>query len=290
VSPVIEVMLNGVVLGGMYTLVALGLNLQYGIARIMNLSYGEVLMAAAFGTFFTVTLYGANPFLTLAVTMPVAFAMNWLVYQLFFRPLIKQRGARGSFESDTILVTFGLLFVVQNAALITWGADYRGYTFMADAVEIFGTRYAANRLVALVAACVIGLGAYAFLRYSRTGMALRAIAVDPTAAQLVAIDVRRYSGFAFAAGGALAAAAGSLVSMFLTFNPSVGVVFTMKALIVVILGGVGNMMGCLAAGIILGMAESLGGYLVDPGLTLAINYGIFVVVLLARPTGLFATR
>ena len=125
------------------------------------------------------------------------------------------------------------------------------------------------------------------LTRTRSGTAMRAVAVDPIAAQLVAIDVGRASAFAFALGGAMVAAGGVLISMFLTFNASMGVVFTMKALIVVIMGGIGNLIGALAAGLLLGLAETLVARLVDPGLTLAVNYALFLAILLWRPTGLF---
>ena len=122
---------------------------------------------------------------------------------------------------------------------------------------------------------------------TRTGMAVRAVAVDPRAARLVAIDVTKVSALAFAAGGALCAAAGALVSMFLTFSVSGGVIFTMKALVIVIMGGVGNLGGTLIAALILGMTEVVVGRLIDPGLTLATNFVIFLAVLLVRPAGIF---
>jgi branched-chain amino acid transport system permease protein len=144
-----------------------------------------------------------------------------------------------------------------------------------------------NRLIALLFAAAIGGLIYLALTRTRGGTALRAVAADPVAAELVAIDVGKASAFAFALGGALVAAGGVLISMFLTFNAAMGVVFTMKALIVVIMGGIGNLAGTLAAGLLLGVAETLVARLVDPGLTLAVNYALFLAVLLLRPTGLF---
>ena len=125
------------------------------------------------------------------------------------------------------------------------------------------------------------------LRYTRFGAALRAITIDPVAAGLVGIDVRRYSALAFAAGGALAAASGMLVSTFISFSATTGVEYTLKALIVVIMAGVGRVTGTLAAGLLLGVVESIGGYLIDPALTIAINFALFMLILLLRPTGLF---
>ena len=155
-------------------------------------------------------------------------------------------------------------------------------------MHVLGSTLAVNRLIALAFAAVIGAALYLALTRTRAGTAIRAVAVDPVAGQLVAIDVRRASAFAFALGGALVAAAGVLVSMFLTFNASMGVVFTMKALIVVIMGGVGNILGALVAGPpARASPRPLVARLVDPGLTLAATYALFLAVLLSRPTGLF---
>jgi branched-chain amino acid transport system permease protein len=284
---IFEVLLNGVVLGGMYALLAFGLNLQYGVARIMNLSYGEFLMTSAFAAFWFFTLYKIDPLLSALFSVPVSFAANWLIYRVVLTPLVRRAATRDRLEADSILVTFGLLFVIQGTALLNWGGEYRGYTYLAVPLDIFGATIAANRLLACAIAYLLGIAAFLVLKYSRVGTALRALAIDPVAAQLVAIDVPKLSGLAFATGGAMIAAAGTLVSMFLSFNPTVGVIYTLKALIVMILGGVGSMLGSLVAGLILGLAENLGAYLVDPGLTLAINFAIFLLILLLRPRGLF---
>lgn len=283
-----EVLLNGVVLGGMYALLAFGLNLQYGVARIMNLSYGEFLMTSAFAAFWFFTLYSIDPLLSALFSVPLSFVANWLIYRLVLTPLVRRAPNRDALETDSILVTFGILFVIQGTALLNWGGEYRGYTYLAVPVDVFGATIAANRLLASSVAYALGIGAFLVLRYTRVGLALRALAIDPIAAQLVAIDVPKLSGLAFATGGAMIAAAGTLISMFLSFNPSIGVIYTLKALIVMILGGVGSMLGSLVAGLILGVAENLGAYLVDPGLTLAINFAIFLLILLLRPKGLFA--
>jgi branched-chain amino acid transport system permease protein len=142
-------------------------------------------------------------------------------------------------------------------------------------------------MMAFALAIVVGSALYLALTRTRIGTAIRAVAVDPSAARLVAIDVAQTSALAFALGGAMVAAAGVLVSMFLTFSATTGVVFTMKALIVVVMGGVGNLLGCLVAGLALGLSEALVATFVDPGLTLAVNYALFLGVLLIKPSGLF---
>jgi branched-chain amino acid transport system permease protein len=278
---------SGLVLGGMYALIAMGLTLQYGVARIMNLAHGELMIAAAFAALWLFTSAAVNPLLGLVLVVPAAFAISWAVYRLLLTPLVRRAPNRDALEVDSILATFGMLFVIQGVMLVMFGGAYYSYSFLAFPVNIAGAIVAANRLLALAFAAVIGLALYLYLTRTRLGTAVRAVAVDPNSAPLVAIDVKATAALAFAFGGALVAAGGVLVSMFLTFNANIGVVFTMKALIVVIMGGVGNLLGCLAAGLILGLAETFVATFVDPGLTLATTYAIFLIVLLIRPQGLF---
>jgi branched-chain amino acid transport system permease protein len=283
----LDIALSGLVLGGMYALIALGLTLQYGVARIMNLSYGEFLIAAAFAAFHFYVGASVNPLVGLVAILPASFVVNWLFYRIVLTPLVRRAKNQGMLEVDSILATFGVLFVIQGVMLVTFGGQLYSYSYLSVPVSILGATLAANRLLALGFALVIGGGLYVALTRTRTGTAIRAVAVDPVSAQLVAIDVRRASAFAFALGGALVATGGVLVSMFLTFNTAMGVVFTMKALIVVIMGGVGNLMGALVAGLLLGIGETAVARLVDPGLTLAATYSLFLTALLIRPAGLF---
>jgi branched-chain amino acid transport system permease protein len=283
----LDILLSGLVLGGMYALIALGLTLQYGIARIMNLSYGEVLIAAGFAALYLYTGMAVNPVLGMIVVVPGAFIANWLLYQIVLMPLVKRAKSQGALEVDSILGTFGILFVIQGVMLVTFGGSLQSYSYLSVPVHILGTTLAANRILALVFALIIGGALYLFLTRTRYGTALRAVAVNPDAARLSGIDIRAASALAFAAGGAIVGAGGVLVSMFLTFSAAMGVVFTMKALIVVIMGGVGNMLGALVAGVLLGISETAVARLVDPGLTIAVTYALFLIVLLWRPTGLF---
>ena len=283
----IEAVLSGLILGGMYALVALGLTLQYGVARIMNLSYGEVLIAAAFCAWWLFTSAAIGPLLGLLIVVPAAFGVSWLLYRLLLDPLVRRAKTRDALEVDSILATFGLLFVVQGVMLVAFGGAYYSYAFLAVPVNILGATVAANRLLAFGVAVVLGIALYLCLMRTRAGTAVRAVAVDPQSARLVAIDVRATAALAFALGGALVAAGGVLVSMFLTFNANLGVLFTMKALIVVIMGGVGNLLGALVAGLILGLTETFVATWIDPGLTLAATYALFLALLLIRPQGLF---
>ena len=286
-SLALDILLSGLVLGGMYALIALGLTLQYGIARIMNLSYGEFLVASAFAALFLYTGMAINPILGLLLVVPAAFAANWLLYRIVLAPLVRRAKNQGMLEVDSILGTFGVLFVIQGVMLVVFGGALQSYSYLSVPVYILGTTLAANRILALAFALIVGLALYLLLTRTRYGTALRAIAVNPVAAQLSGIDIAAASALAFAGGGAIVGAGGVLISMFLTFSAASGVVFTMKALIVVIMGGVGNMMGALVAGLMLGIAETAVARLVDPGLTIAVTYALFLAALLWRPTGLF---
>lgn len=283
----VTAVLSGLVLGGTYALLAMGLTLQYGIARIMNLAYGETIIAAAFLAYVLFTGFAINPVFGLLAAVPLGFAFGYLVYGLMMRPLVRRARSRENLEIDSILATFGLLFVLQGVMLVLFGSNYTSYSYLNVGVNVLGTNIAANRLLAFLLAIVLGGGLYLLLTRTLWGTALRAVAVSPGSAPLVGIDVDRAARFAFAIGGALAAAGGVAISMYQTFTATAGVVFTMKALIVVIMGGVGNVLGALLSGLMLGLVETFVATYLDPGLTLAATYLIFLAILLWRPAGLF---
>jgi branched-chain amino acid transport system permease protein len=285
-----SIIVTGLLLGGTYALIAVGLTLQYGVARIMNLANGENLVLASFIAFWLWTAHAVNPVLAIVVIAPGAFVLNWLIYVYALRPLVDRAKNRGQLEVDSILATFGLLFIFQGVMLLGFGGGYYNYNFLNVAVPILGANYGLNRVVAFLAAAAIAVALWFFLYRTRYGTAIRAVAVDPSSARLVAIDVPRASALAFALGGALTAASGALLSTFYTFNASMGVAFTMKALIIVIMGGVGDVRGAVLAALILGIAETAVATLVDPGLTIAATYALFILVLLFRPQGIFGRR
>ena len=271
------IVVTSLLLGGAYALMAMGLTMQYGVARILNLSTGETLVGAAFASFWLFTAAKLSPLLTLSVVVPAAFVLNWLIYRYLLTPLVRRARNRGMLEADSILATFGLLFVMQGLMLAGFGGNYYSYSYLAQPVTLLGHSFGLNRAVAFAIAAAVALALYFALNRTRHGMAIRAVAVDPVAAGLVAIDVPRASAYAFALGGALTACGGSLLSMFLTFNASMGVVFTMKALIIVIMGGVGDIRGAVAAALLLALVETLVASLIDPGLTLAATFLLFLL-------------
>jgi branched-chain amino acid transport system permease protein len=285
-----DILIIGLLLGGTYALMAMGLQLQYGVARIMNLANGEMLIAGAFGTFWFYSGTQASPFYALIAIVPLAFAANWAIYRILIAPLVRRSRSQGQLEVDCILSTFGLSFILVGLLLMVFGGEYLSYSYLARPVFILGEPYGLNRIAAFIGSAAICIGLYAWLHHTRAGLALRAVSVNPSAAGLVSINVTRTCALAFALGGAVTAAGGALLSMFLTFDASLGVVFTLKALIIVILGGVSDIRGTIVAAFVLGLAESAVATLVDPGLTLAAAYVLFMAILLVRPEGLFGRR
>ncbi len=285
-----DILITGLLLGGTYALIAMGLNLQYGMARIMNLANGEFLVAGGFAAFWFYTAGQVSPLLTIFIVAPLAFGLNWLIYVVMLRPLVNRAKSQGQLEVDAILTTFGLAFVSVGIMLALFGGDYFSYSYLARPITLIGDVYALNRVTAAVAAVIICGGLWLWLNRTRAGMSIRAIAVDPKSARLVGIDVPKLSALAFALGGAVTAVGGALISTFLTLDASTGVMFTLKALVIVIMGGVGNVRGTIVAALLLGILETFVATLIDPGLALAAAYLLFVLILLFRPQGLFGRR
>ncbi len=253
----LDVVIGGFTTGGIYALVALGLNLQYGLMRVLNVAHGEFLMLGAYVTFSLHTGWGVNPLLTLLITGPTAFAVGLVLHRLLYAPLLAGEAAE-SLESRSLLLSFGLMFVLQNAALLIWSADLRGYSYLAIPLRWLGTVFPANRVLAAAIALALGVAFYLYLRYSLTGKAVRALMQEPEGAQLMGIQTSRIHGLCFGAGIAMSAVTGSLVSMLFELTPFMGLPYTVTALVVVILGGLGNMLGCLMAGLLLGLVETAG--------------------------------
>ncbi len=285
-----EILLGGILLGGTYALIAMGLQLQYGVARIMNLANGEILVAGSFGALWLFTGAQVNPVLAIIILAPAAFVLNWLIYRVFLLPLVRRAKTEGQLEVDSILSTFGISFIFIGLLHAIFGGEYFNYEYLEIPYEIFGQAYGVNRIIAFLGAAILAAILYVWLSNTRSGLRLRAVSVNPDSAGLVGINVEKVSAMAFALGGAVTAAGGSLISMFDTFDASIGVVFTMKALIIVILGGVKEIKGTIVAAFILGLAETAVATLIDPGLTLAAAFLLFILVLLFRPQGIFGRQ
>lgn len=281
-----DIVIGGLTTGGIYALVALGLNLQYGLMRVLNVAHGEFLMLGAYFTFSLHTGWGVPPLLTLLVTTPAAFAAGVALHRLLYARVLAG-GDAGGLESRSLLLSFGLLFVLQNGALLIWSADLKGYSYLAVPVRLFGTVFPANRMVAAAVALGLSLAFYVYLRHSLAGKAVRALMQEPDGARLVGIDVTRLHARCFGAGVAMSAATGSLVSMLFELTPFMGLPYTVTALVVVILGGLGNMLGCLLAGLLLGLVETAGVYLASSDIRLISSYAVLSLILVLKPSGLF---
>jgi len=286
----LDVLIGGLVVGGIYALIAIGLNLQYGVARVLNLAYGELLMLGGYAAFFGFSQLGAPPLVTAIAGVPAAFAGGWVLFRYVLHPLLARTSDPGKREVDSILSTFGLLFLLQGVALVAWTGNDREYSYLVgEKLEILGATIQYNRLIVVISAVVLSAGVFAFLRYAAPGRAMRAIAASPHTAPLVGIDVRKYSAAAFATGAGLAAMAGILLSSFQSVNPTIGAAYTLNALIVIVMGGIGNVAGGLTAALILGMTQTLADQYGSTGLGTVIVFAIFAAVLLWRPQGLFGT-
>ena len=281
-----DIVIGGLTTGGIYALVALGLNLQYGLMRVLNVAHGEFLMLGAYLTFTLHTGWGMPPLLTLLVTTPAAYAVGVVLHRLLYARVLAG-GEAGGLEARSLLLSFGLLFVLQNGALLIWSADLQGYSYLATPVRLFGTVFPANRMVAAGVALFLSLAFYVYLRRSLAGKAVRALMQEPDGARLVGIDVARLHGRCFGAGIAMSAATGSLVSMLFELTPFMGLPYTVTALVVVILGGLGNVLGSLAGALLLGLVETGAVYATSSDIRVIASYGVLSLILILRPSGLF---
>ena len=282
---ILEIVIAGLLLGGLYALIAMGLSLQYGVARVLNISHGEFIMLGALTTWTLHKSFGINPLLSLAICGPLAFILGFILHRTLFKRLLSSSASPGIFESNSMLASFGLMFIIQNLALIAWGPEIRGYTYLAFPVNIGGALFGANRLVTTGFAIVIGLAFYLFLARTRIGKAIRAAAQDPTTAGLMGVNINHVLALCFGFGAAMASIAGMLISMCYPVHGVMGLEYTIIAIIVVVLGGLGNIPGSFIGGFVLGIIGSVVTY-IDPGLSLVAYYLIFTILLLVRPTGI----
>lgn len=281
----LNIVIAGLLLGGLYALIAMGLSLQYGVARVLNIGHGEFIMLGALTTYTLYTVAGVNPLLSLAIAGPAAFALGYLIHRTLFKRIAASSGSPAIFESNSMLAAFGLLFVIQNIALIIWGPETRGYSYLAFPVDIGGALFGANRLVTLGFSLAIGLTFYLFLARTRMGKAIRAAAQDPETAGLMGVNINLVLAICFGFGAAMAAVAGVLISMCYPVHGVMGIEYAIIAIIVVVLGGLGSILGSFLGGFILGLVGSLVTYF-EPGLALVAYYVIFILLLLVKPTGI----
>jgi branched-chain amino acid transport system permease protein len=293
----LELLASGLITGGIYALVALGLNLQYGLMRILNIAHGEFLMLGAYLTWMAQTALAGEapsawpvwlaPLLMLPVSFALLMALGVVIHWLCFRRLTATSPNLDIFEARGLMVAFGLMFLTQNFASWMWGGDLRGYDFLTEPVKFGGAQFAANKLLVFLLALLFSGALIVLLRQTLLGKGVRALMQSQVGAQLVGIDTERLHPLMFGIGLGLSGIAGCLLSMAYTISPAMGEPYTVTALIVITLGGFGSMGGALAGGLLLGLVEAVGMHYTNPSLKALLSYGVFIGVLLLRPKGLF---
>jgi branched-chain amino acid transport system permease protein len=283
----VQSMVFGLLVGALYGLAAVGLSLVFGVMKVLNVAHGELLMLGGYASFWLFALYGVDPFLSLLIVGPALFLVGVLLHLGLFSRLMR-------FDEETkiknsLLIGFGLALVLQNLAIRLWTADERGInTFYAGWVgHIASVNLPFNRLGTLAVAVLAIVALHLFLTRTYLGKGIRATAEDWQAATLVGIDIRRTYLFAFALGTALAGIAGTLVTVGYAVAPGIGLEWTLKALVVVVLAGLGSVFGTFFAGVLLGLAEAASVLFIGGAYREVVGLILFVLVLLVRPQGLF---
>ena len=286
----VELIASGLITGGIYALVALGLNLQYGLMRILNIAHGEFLMVGAFLTWWVQSSFGLSPLWMLPVSFALLMVLGLAVHFLCFRRLTATSPNLDVFEARGLMVAFGLMFLVQNFVSWQWGGDLRGYDYLTEPVRLGQAQFAGNKLLVFGLALLFSGALIVLMRMTLLGKGVRALMQSPVGAQLVGIDTRRLHPLMFGIGLGLSGVAGCLLSMAYTISPSMGEPYTVTALIVITLGGFGSMGGALAGGLLLGVVEAIGMHYTNPSLKALLSYAVFIGVLLLRPEGLFTRK
>ncbi len=277
-----QVVVSGILLGGVYGLISIGLTLIFGVLRVVNFAHGEFLMIAMYASYWMFSLYGLNPYGSLVFVVALLFVVGLVVQFLVIRPILKASA------SMQIAATVGLSTLLQNLALVTMTANYWSVDtpFFKTVISIGPLLLGLPRLLAfLVALAITGL-LFLFLQRTYLGKAIRCTAQDRSAALLMGINIDRVYLITFAIGSALVGVAGALLMPLYPVFPTVGAYFVLVAFVVVVLGGLGNLTGALLGGFIIGLVEAFSGFFV-PELKEAVYFVVFIIVLLIRPTGLF---
>lgn len=272
---------NGLVLGCIYALSALGFTLIFGVARIVNFAYGELLMLGAFVTLSVMPMLGVGFFTALPIGMATIAALSVLVYVLTVRPVM-----RGT-PLQALLVTTGVLYVLREVAIFTWGTAPRPMEMGVEgAMEIGEIIVTYTRLVAIATMVVLVLALYTILYRMRIGKALRAVAQNRAGAEAIGLNVDRVVGFTFAVSGAMACAAGALIGALYATEPSMGGAPLLKSFVIVIFGGLGSVPGAIVGGLAIGLIETFAGSYISYAFKDVFTFLIMIAVLLFRPAGL----
>jgi len=290
----VQLLISGILLGGVYALASIGLTLIFGVMKIVNFAHGEFFMISMYLTFWLFHYFHMDPYLSTLILVPVIFLIGIITYYLFIKPTL------GSSALCQIFITVGLSTIIQNTVLLFWSADFRSISlnYATDSI-IFGPfpslplgEIMVNpaRLIAFVSAIFLSIGFYLFLKFSYTGKIIRATSQDRSAALLMGINIDKIYKLTFAIGIVLVGLAGGLVLPIYTVHPFVGFDFVLVMFVVVVLGGMGSVVGAVMSGLIIGIVEVFSSYWIGQESKQAIYFLVFIAVLVVRPSGLFGLK
>jgi branched-chain amino acid transport system permease protein len=278
----LQSLISGILIGGVYALIGIGLTIIFGVMRIINFAHGDIMMIGMYLTYNLFTFLGMDPFVSVTVCIPLMFLFGGLLQKLFINRVL------GALPQNQILLTIGLGLIMSNTMMLIYTSDYKILTtpYSSSSITIAGISVSLPLAISFIITAAITLLLYWFLLKTDTGQAIRATAQDREAAQLMGINVKRMSIIAFGLGSALAGTAGALISPTYYIFPQVGSAFTLKAFVITVLGGMGSIVGATLGGIIIGIAESMGAVYVSSGWKDVIVFVLFLLVLLFKPAGL----
>jgi len=282
----LQLTIQGILLGGLYGLIAVGLSLIFGVMGIINFAHGQMMVMGMYVSYWIFVLLGIDPYLSLIVVAAVIFVLGYLVQATVVNRILDYP------EAMQVLPLVAVGLVLENTALLLWGPDYRSpqTALSLETLWIGPVMIDVSRLIAFVLAILITTGIFVFLKKTRTGKRIRAASDNRMGAILVGINVNRINNASFGLGAAATGAAGALLLPLMPLSPHMGHDFTLTAFIVVILGGMGNLIGALAGGLILGVAESLSALFLPATLKQVVSFSLLVIIMLFRPQGLFAGK
>jgi len=283
---ILQVLINGILLGGLYGIMAMGMSLIYGVMRIVNITHGALITLGAYITFWTFTLWGWDPFLSLPVTILLLFLYGYLLQRFLLNLIVRAQ------MYLTLLITFGIEVVMVNLVRILWSSDLRQVTpsYAAANFSVGGLTIPYVRLWVFVTTVVLSLLFLLLIERTRLCRAIRATAEELRAARLTGIPVGHIYAVTFGLGAALAGAAGGMWGMLFPMTPIMGRPLTLKSFVVAVLGGLGTMMGPIVGGVALGLVESFTATFIGPTYPNAISFGLLVLILIFRPTGVLGRR
>jgi branched-chain amino acid transport system permease protein len=281
-----QLIVSGILLGGIYALATVGLTLVFGVLRIVNFAHGEFLMLGMYGAFWAYSLWGMSPYLALLVVPILMYGFGLIVERVVIRPTLTRP------HMVQVFATLGLSMLMVNGAQVLWSANYRSVqTSLSDSGVVIGAvNIGMPRLLAFVLAMAISVGLYLFLKYTYVGKAIQATAENVMAARLMGIRVNQIYSLTFALGSAVTGAAGCLLLPLYYAYPRIGLDFVLIAFVVAVMGGLGSVPGALGAGIIIGIVETVSGYFISPAFKQGIYFLAFILVLVIKPAGIFGTR